>query len=58
MPFKLVSELFTEEILLGEAGGAAEVYDVAYSTLVNGLYTVNTEFGPLILEGDLEVETR
>jgi hypothetical protein len=58
MVYKLVGEITSGDVLLGEAGGSAEVYDVADGSLLAGFYTVNTEFGPLLLDSDNEVEVQ
>lgn len=56
MSFKIVAEIIPGEILLGESGGKAEVYGLSDSNIVNGLYTIETEFGPLLLDGETEIE--
>jgi len=57
-PVQLVrgKDLDATMVLVGEAGGLAAIYDIKRSSAMPGLLSVETDFGPLMLDPDEEYE--
>ncbi len=52
---RVVFDLTSDDTLVGESGGLSAIYNVQESSLVEGMYLVETEHGNLLIDPEQEV---